>query len=402
MANRHGSVVLFVVLLAASTRFLLASYHRGDLFTVDSLLFYQAGTLGFNYFEMGAVRRGLGGSIVYLLSSDTLHGTVAFHLLSAAAVALPVTWLVSRLQMSLFKRTVFAFVAMSIVLRWAEDAGRTDMAIAALLAGATIAMVRGRLVLAVAALCVGLFMHESSFIFGVPLLAGLALRQGGASAFSGRDKAGAAFVLGLGLTGYLLLPYLPHADTQAMVDTVRSKFPPHRYVDWAIYFAVSGPRGVEASICQNLTDPGYWIHPFGGAVVLLAVWLALGASRRQESVPVLVAAVPPFAFLCIVANDTARWTMLASFNIWLVLSTLPQPLPASPTAKWRAAASALAFLLLSYPKPTKVEHPIYAGSPLIETVFRKLGGPMTPDVDVALRRCDPNWLGVLGDPVPSH
>ena len=102
-----------------------------------SPLLYQAATLGFNYFELGAVRRGLGGSIVHLLSRDILLATVYFHLLAAAAVAAGATLVFARLTAPLATRLAFVFVALAIMLRWAEDAGRTDMAVAALLAFAT-------------------------------------------------------------------------------------------------------------------------------------------------------------------------------------------------------------------------------------------------------------------------
>ena len=101
---------------------------------------------------------------------------------------------------------------------------------------------------------------------------------------------------------------LPHASVGTMVDVVRSKFAPHVVVDWAIYFAVSGARGVQTSICQNLTDPSYWVHPLGGLVVLAVVAVGLSGDPARDWPAMAVAALPPFLFLVVVANDTSRWT----------------------------------------------------------------------------------------------
>jgi hypothetical protein len=389
--------LFFLVLVLASTRLLAASYWKAELFGDRSPLLYQAGTLSFNYIEMGAIRRGLGGTLAHLLSGDMLLATVAFHLLSAAAVALAGCVLLARVQGTPATRAAAAMALLAIMLRWAEDAGRTDMAVAALLGAAAWATTRHRLALACALVGLGLFIHESAFIYGLPLLAALVWCQGWRT-YPRRAWQRTGVVLALALVAYLAMAWLPHADLPTMVRTVRAKFPPSKFVDWAIYFALSGARGVRTSICQNATDPSYWIHPFGGAVAIAAAALAVVRRPAGEWPALLVAALPPFAFLCVVANDISRWTMLAAFNVWLLSIATSGRQPAARIPGAIAFAAAVALLVLTHPKPYKIDYPIYAGSPIIEKIAHRLHGPRTPSVEEALARCDPSWREALGDP----
>lgn len=387
-------LALAVILVVATTRLLAASAWRGDLFGPWSPLQYQAATLGFNYFEFGFTRRGLGGSIAHLLSDDILVATVLFHVLSATAVAGTALLFLSRLQAAPVTQAVYAFVMLAMMLRWGEDPGRTDMAIAALLGAAAWALSRGKLVAACALLCVGLFIHENSLIFGLPLLAALVWRYG-PSAFPKHAWWAAAAVFAVTLAAYVATLSLAHPALHAMAEIVRQKFErPSVVVDWAIYFALSGARGVRTSMCQNINDPSYWVHPTGGLVVLVVAALALIRKPRSEWPAIALAALPPFLFLSVVANDHARWTILASFNIWLVLVSTGKP-GASHLSGWMTTAAAVAFLLLTHPKPARVQYAIYAGSPLIEKVAGKLGGSRTPGIEEALVRCDPTWQSVL-------
>lgn len=395
-------VLLFALLVLASSRMLLNTLFRGHLESLESPLYYHAGTLAFNYFEMGAVRRGLGGSMVYLLADNPLLGTALFHWVWAAAVAVPFTWLVLRVDGPWHRRMAFALVALFIMNRWGEDAGRIDIAVAALLGGAALAVLQRRLAWAAAAVGVGLFIHEASFIYGVPLLAALVWRMGGGSAFDARSRHAALAVLAAALGLYGVLPLLPHAAPQTMVEIVQAKFPPRNvHVNLAIYFAVSGVRGVQASICQNRVDPTYWAHPLGGLIVLAACYLALAGEAKREWPAVLLAALPPLVFLSGVANDVARWTNLAAFNAWLVLAATPMPRRQTEGLVFLSGACALAFLVLTNPLLIRVKYPIYTGSPLVQKVVDRLTGTTTLSPTGALRRCDPAWHEVLGLP-PSR
>jgi hypothetical protein len=67
LRSRLAAWGFFVLLVALSTRLLASAVRRGVLLTDESPLLYHAATLAFNYFDFGSVRRGLAGSVVYLL-----------------------------------------------------------------------------------------------------------------------------------------------------------------------------------------------------------------------------------------------------------------------------------------------------------------------------------------------
>lgn len=396
---------LIVLLVLCSTRFAWGALLRGDASEMREYVLYQAGTLAFNYFEFGAVRRGLGGSIVHLLGPDTLFSTVAYHLLSATAVAGVAARVYQRMPRDGIERALFALAIVAFMLRWGDDAGRTDLSVVALLGGAAIAMRSGRAVLAVVLVSVGLFIHESSYVFGLPLLAALAWQQGGPRAFDTPTRIRVALVFALTLGLYLGMGRLPHADTAAMVQAVRAKLPPHIHVEWAMYFALSGMRGVQTSLCQNATDPSYWVHPVSGLVLLALTWLLLNGRRRAGLGPALLAALPGYTFLCVVANDASRWALFALFNVWLISAALPSPSTSrAPATRWRRLgmlALTYGWAVLVLAKPGSITYRVYAPSPALEYAVRQLGGPRTPSIEEALARCDPDWQSVLGGPAPN-
>lgn len=400
-ASAGEAGLLWFLLVCASARLILYYWLEGDLFTLESPMLYQAGTLGFNYFEFGAVRRGMGGSIAYLLADDLLVATVSFHLMFAAILSAAACWLYWRMEASTATRIAYAATLLAILMRWGEDVGRTDMAVVVLFAFATIAMTRRKLVVATACVCLGVFIHESSFIFGLPLLAALVWRCGGPRAFAPSQLRWAAAVILATLVAYAAMSWLPHLDRQTMVDAVRAKLPHYKHVDWAIYFALSGFRGVEASMCQNATDPSYWTHPAGGLLAIATAFIACSWRIRREWMTVLLAALPGFVLLCIVANDVARWTMFACINIWLLQAATGTRSGTPDVRPWMAALCGMILAPAVNPRTVdSIEYPIYSGSPAFERVIRKAGGARTPSVEEALARCDPYWREVLGDALP--
>ena len=254
------------------------------------------------------------------------------------------------------------------MLRWAEDPGRTDLAVAALLVAAALAFQAKQLVLS--CLCVGLSLgvHETGLVFGLSLLAALLLDGARWRQVPRRTAAAGLLVLAAFVALYLLLGMLPHADVATMVSVVRSHFPTHEYVDWAIYFAVSGSRGVRTSICQNLGDPTYPLHLATGLGVI-AIFIALLRNGAKPSLPAaLLAAVPPFLFLSVVANDLSRWTVLAALNVWLlgaVGAASRRPMPTVQSRRpWRRSAlrigAAMLVIPLIHPKTWPIEDPIFS------------------------------------------
>lgn len=397
--TRLAGAGLFAVLLAVSARLLASALHRHVLTTDESPLLYHAATLGFDYFEFGFIRRGLGGSLVSLLGHDRLIATALFHLLSAVGLATAAIWLLGRRPTSAANWLVPALLVVALMGRWGEDPGRTDLCIAALLGGAAAGVARRRFVAAFACVAVGLAVHENGLVFGAPLLLALLLDARRRAPLPRRPIAFGLVVLVAALGAYLLLPVLPHADRATMVSVVRSRFPLHEYVDWAIYFAVSGPRGVATSICQNLGDPTYGLHIVSGLGVIALFDTLLRSARSPSRAVVFLASVPPFLFLCGVANDLSRWTVLAALNVWLLHAVVPRADAAAErrVPKWQVVLAGLTIALV-HSKTWPIADPIFAPVPVLDRVVRQLGGPTTPRFAAALQRCDPTWREVLNAP----
>ncbi len=396
--GRRVAPVLFVILVAVSCRVPLEAFSKHLIRSHYPPLIYQAATLGFNFFQFGFVRRGLGGSIAYLLGPNLLYATAFFHVLSAIWVAALVCWLLSRIAAPPPVLAPFALILVDLMLFWAEDGGRTDMAVAGLLALSAIAVTHTRPVLACLCVAVGLAIHEISFIFGLPLLAALFLGQRRFRTISIRVVVGAAAVILSALLLYVSLDLPSHADSKTMVATIRSELPRSIQVEWALYYALSGVRGVRTSLCQNVIDPNHILHALGAGVLVLLSTFALAGRRLSVWMLALLASLPSFLFLWSVANDMSRWATLSLFNVWLVCACRPVDEGEDvDRLTWARVASAALVLPPHYPKAVWVDYPIYTPSPLIENIVRKLGGPQTPNVEVALTRCDPSWRTVLSD-----
>lgn len=171
-----GLLVLLLVLSAS--RLLATAWWRGDLETIRSPLHYQAATLAFDYARMGAVRRGLGATLATSLADNRMLAAALFHLLATTALATSVTWLLMHTSGPWARRAVFLAAAVAVMMLWGEEPARPELLVAALLGAAALAMQRRRPDWAAACIGLGLFVHETSIIFGVPLLAALAWRCG--------------------------------------------------------------------------------------------------------------------------------------------------------------------------------------------------------------------------------
>ncbi len=402
-----AALLLFAVTFVYSLRQLLKWLYYGDFFHPDSPMLYSAATLSFNYIEFGAVRRGLASTLVYLLYPNRMVGTALFHVLSAAALCGLASWTFSRIRARPVTLAIFAWLLYCLVRRWGEDTGRSDMAVAALLSAAAMLMVRGRVGLAAALVASGVFVHETSVIYGLPLLAALLLDQRRCAELTRRQWLHIAVGLALPLLVYACLGLMPHADHATMVRTVREALSQHKYVNWAIYFATSGMRGVKTALCQNRTDPNYALHFLSAALLVSLFVFALAGRNRRTAYAALLACAPPLVFLSIVANDFTRWTELAAYNVWLVCACSDGSGEdgrdrGRALTVLRVLAAGSLLLLLADTRTFKVRELFYAPSPFIEHWAERLGGPSTPNLDLVLERCDPDWLDFLGVPRESE
>ena len=388
--------MLFVLLIALSLPLLVGAWRHHVLSTAESPLLYQAATLAFNYADFGIVRRGLAGTGVRLLNPNLLRATAVFHVLSAIAVSAVACWLFMRLHRTAWQKAAFALVLVTLMTRWANDAGRSDMAVAALLGLAAILAVRSRPALSACCIGIALFVHESGYLFGVPLLLALLLDQGRWRQIPARALWSTLAVAGATLLLYAALPLFPHADAHAITESVRARLPRSEIVDWAIYYAISGSRGVETSLCQNRIDPTYLRHVLSGAFVIGLVVVLLRAGRFPHWLAVTVASLGPYAFLCIVANDTARWTCLGAFNAWLICAVAPD---GAEPPRWREAlrvAGGALLIALVHPAALRGAMLVYVPAPIVDRVAHGLGAPRMPPFATLLARCDADWRSTLG------
>jgi putative flippase GtrA len=396
-AQHTWMTILFVVIvLVSSLRAAVPLALAGRLSDIFQLGAYTRAVLGFNYFELGAIRRGLGGSIVYLLSPDILVGTTVFFHLSAFAVCVGSALLFARLALPWPQRLAFGVAMAAIMLRWAEDIGRTDMAIAALLAAATLAVLRGRLLAAVLFVCVGLFIHELSVIFGIPLIAAL-MADGRLDKVGTNERWAVVLAVAIAAGLYLALMALPSVDVPTMVRVVRSKFAPSVNVDWAIYFAVSGARGLALNFCQNRLDAAFGVHVTGGVLVIACTAVALGEPARRKWAPVATIAIAPFIFMTVVANDMARWALLACFNVWLFACAQGVATRSGEQARLLPLAASLALLVLLEADFDRGDTLIHKPSPILERAAQVFAHKYTMRFGEVLQRCDPAWRDVLTD-----
>ncbi|UUX94084.1 hypothetical protein [Aquabacterium sp. J223] len=395
----------FVVLWFATGGLLVVEHRSGD---VDLRhLMYQAATASFSYTEFGAVRRGLAGTLIRATGLPQLPGLLAFHLGFGAVVSALAVSLVRRRGGPWREQLLFLLLLAALAAVWSTDIGRTDLAVAATLALAAMAMAAGRPLVAVGCVVVGLAFHETGFLYGVPLLAALAWQAGARRPPRRRLALGAA-LLGAVALGYLLIDRLPHADRLTMVQAIRARLPLDTALhtdmaDWALYYALSGSRGVLTSICQNLhTDGNYGLHLVSGLAVIAAfVGLMAGRPGRAWAAP-LLAGLPPYAFLAAAANDFARWTLLSCFVAWLVGVLRPGGGPAAAGRAVRLRLEgALLLALLIYPSERfQVPMRVFSPLPIAERLSMRLGGPITPMPWAFLPACDRHWRDVLTVPEP--
>jgi hypothetical protein len=389
----RSSLILFTFLcLVFATVKVVHVYHSGSF-----IYRYLLAILAINYFDFGAVRRGLAGSILYLSGLDLTTASVLFYIATNVVFIAEATWIAARRNWTIRPNSApFVLVLVAILGLWAKDTGRTDAFIAMLLAPAAVAAMSGRLAITSLLMIIGLFAHETSFIYGIPLVAAVLLSQSRLKLLLSPQGMLAAALLLCGTALYASLSHLPHADVAQIVAGVRREVGVHPDSDSALFVTLGGERGINAAMCMSFFDPNFLVHGLTALVMIGICTFALAGTAPRLWASCLLAALPPFIFLWIIALDNARWVTLSLFNIWLVCAPPKQ-------GEIRYGRARLAFaavlVLLNAPIPFGYNHGVYATSPLVDAIVGELNYAYRPGADWAVfERCDPDWRSLIGGP----
>ncbi|HYZ61644.1 MAG TPA: hypothetical protein VE650_04260, partial [Acetobacteraceae bacterium] len=134
--------MVFIAALALALGPALGGLLRGQLPYISD---YISATLSLNYFQFGAIRRGLGPSIAYVLGPNPRVAFAIFYIVNLVLCAAVFSWAFSKIRAPLPVLLAFAVVLADLLVFWRFDAGRTDVLVAVLLVAAAIAVAIGRL-----------------------------------------------------------------------------------------------------------------------------------------------------------------------------------------------------------------------------------------------------------------
>jgi hypothetical protein len=353
--------------------------------------------LGFNYIQFGAVRRGLAGTIVYLSGVNLVTGAYLVYwgsfvlFLSLAYLILAPTRVAARSLVS------FLIVLAALLLFWSTDIGHTDMVAAAILAGAALAAIDGRMIAAGVCIVAGCAINEMVAIYGLPLLFALLIDEDRYKTI-GLWRPGIAGVIMAGgfLAATVIMPLLPHSDPNTIVQTIRAEIPARylsRSTDHAFFFLLTSARGMRLVQCAIQHSVHYFIHPFVSAFMIALTTFSLsGPAGRRWAAPA-VASVPPMLLLWLISSDMSRWTAFSILSVWIVCALRSRVQPEHGAGRaLTQAASAVAVLILLYPSIVSLPAAYSFPSPLIGTVAESILGPAEIK---SFDDCDPTWRTVL-------
>ncbi len=221
--------------------------------------YYNAVFLTTNYFDLGFVRRGLGGTIARIFSADAYRGALILHALSAIYLIAAFGVLQHRLlraRQSLAAMLIVAFPILSpqMFAGWGTDIGRTDMLVIGTIAWSCIAMHSGRPLVSAALLAFGFLAHETTIIFGIPLLLAIAFDQHTDGRLDSRDllRAAAGLVVAVGTIAFVQALRAPTAEE--MISAMQHLAPPAVDQDYAdirdvaVYMMTLGSRGLKTAM----------------------------------------------------------------------------------------------------------------------------------------------------------
>lgn len=374
-----------------------------------------------NYFDNGFIRRGLSGTITYLIDGGSaVHSGLsrgAFHLLGATVLAIALAVLLRRLAARGGHQWLwfggFVVVSQQTFFGWSNDLLRPDMLVAGLIAWAVVAATHGRFGLAAVLLFIGSLAHETAIIFGGPLLLALwfvAYRR----EEEGLSKGVAAF----GLLGVLLiaaalvqasfsdsLPAIAatvHAGLGMMPDVANG--PVEAGVDIAVFLTWGGVVAIRDTLCGAAAEDSLAFVICSSFVVLLLNFRVLLDRSWLVKGVFAFASLMPMIFISTVAVDFGRWTMFAVTNAWLAAVALRiMGIETAPVSRRDYAIGLGVLAALTAMGPARFRTPSYA-TRLVET---QVYGPWPGTSGEWLTRCHPDWrqrlrLAPAGQPSGSR
>jgi hypothetical protein len=366
---------------------------------------YTRAVISVNYFDVGFVRRGLGGTIAILLSRDSVAGGLLFSILSTVLLVIPIGLLLARLGRVL-KPSALLYMAVIVALSpqtflgWSKDLVRTDVLVEACIAWGVLATLSGRRGLGMASLLLGLLVHETAVIFGWPLLLALNTQ----AYLAGRLDKRKAIVIAVGFFIGLIAIYLAQSmfspPGPVIAAHMQQRFPSNESPfgmemrDTAIYMMVSGTRGLKTAICYNLQAYPQYYPMFAACLLMLAAYVfALSLGTRLLSAAIAVFA--PVVFMLLIANDTGRWVKLGVFNAWLLAAAFQIDDPWAKRPRPAVMAAGVLMLAVFIAMGSSPVHEVnrFARQVSLHFGFGDPGGPAA-----WLQQCDPQWRSFLARP----
>jgi hypothetical protein len=299
-------------------------------------------------------------------------------------------------------RTVYLGVVLALspqtFFGWSRDPGRTDLLIGACLAFALLAWLRGHRATSVALILAGLLAHETALVYGLPLLAAIAITDLRSGELSRRAAIRLAAAAVIGTAAILLLQMMFSVSPEVTARNMLNEAPAfagqteHRLVrDIAIYMAVGGRQALDTALCYNVhMSARYWPEFFGCLAVLAAYCLILPL-RRHLLIAILVMGVPSI-FMMLIANDTGRWLKLGVLNGWLIASFLLLRGAAAAQLSRRAIGLGAALLCGLLAMGSTRHNNI---NDTYSRLLLRLGYAEHSELDVWMDNCDPQWRGIV-------
>ena len=358
-------------------------------------LAYKYAILVPNYFEHGFVRRGLGGTVMALISGgrslEPVVSLAAFHLLSAIWLAIPLVLLLHKLAARTGREWIWLglvlIVSPHLFLGWSQDVGRADMLAIGFIAWSVLILVQGRYYLAMAPLLIGFLVHEIALIYGVfPLIVMwfLDYRKGETTLRQG-------FAIFSVLVSVLLVIVVAQATlslgSRDVASAMLASEPPSFNRDKATYLTTTGLRSIISSSCMSFGRSATPLF-IAANFIILAIYAAILLVRsRRTALLVAFAAALPMALITVVAIDYGRWLMLAAMNAWLIVVALrlKEGRPPAPSSRDYAVSAVLLVALLAMGLPTT-----HSADPGVEKAAGAILGKPALERKT-LVACDPDW-----------